>query len=233
MTRDEMLKHKREVILSMKEDFQREGVDIWYEVVKSQTDSILLSYDEYQKMNARYIYILKKCFEKGKPIMSKLIVIRGNSGSGKTSLAKALQQKLGYNNMLISQDVIRRDMLRVKDGPDTKALPLMKELLLYGKNNCENVILEGILNASWYQPLFELAMYEFKGKIFAYYYDIPFDETLARHHTKPNRSDFGEKDMRNWWIEKDFIDFIPEKVITKDMELYDTVELIYQDVINA
>ena len=55
--------------------------------------------------------------------------------------------------MLISQDVIRRDVLRVKDGADTKALPLMKELLLYGKNNCETVILEGILNASWYQPL--------------------------------------------------------------------------------
>lgn len=165
--------------------------------------------------------------------MSRLIIIRGNSGSGKTTLAKALQQKLGYNNMLISQDVIRRDMLRVKDGADTKALPLMKELLMYGKNNCEAVILEGILNASWYQPLFELAMYEFEGKIFSYYYDITFEETLARHQTKPNKGDFGENDMRNWWIEKDFIRFIPEKVITKDMELNDTVELIYQDVINA
>jgi adenylate kinase family enzyme len=165
--------------------------------------------------------------------MSKLIIIRGNSGSGKTTLAKALQQKLGYNNMLISQDVIRRDMLKVKDGADTKALQLMKELLLYGKNNCEAVILEGILNASWYQPLFELAMYEFEEKTFAYYYDIPFDETLARYQTKPNRGDYSENEMRNWWIEKDFINFIPEKIITKDMKLNDTVELIYQDVVNA
>lgn len=165
--------------------------------------------------------------------MSKLIIIRGNSGSGKSTLAKALQQKFGYNNILISQDVIRRDMLRVKDGADTKALPLMKELLLYGKSNCEVIIMEGILNASWYEPLFELAMYEFEGKIFAYYYDIPFDETLARHQTKPNRGDFGEIDMRNWWIERDFINFIPEKVITKDMGLNHTVELIYQDVIKA
>jgi len=165
--------------------------------------------------------------------MSKLIIIRGNSGSGKTTLAKALQQKFGYNNMLISQDVIRRDILRVKDGADTKALPLMKELLLYGKNNCEIIILEGILNASWYQPLFELAMSEFEGKIFAYYYDIPFAETLTRHQTKPNKGDFGEKDIRNWWIEKDFINLISEKIITKDMELNDTIALIYQDVINA
>lgn len=65
--------------------------------------------------------------------MSKLIIIRGNSGSGKTTVAKALQQRFGHNTMLISQDVIRRDILRVKDGVDTKVLPLLKELLLYGK----------------------------------------------------------------------------------------------------
>ena len=78
--------------------------------------------------------------------MSKLIIIRGNSGSGKTTVAKALQQKLGHNIMVISQDVVRRDILRVKDGPDTKALPLLSELLVYGKNNCEIVVLEGIQN---------------------------------------------------------------------------------------
>lgn len=165
--------------------------------------------------------------------MPRLIIIRGNSGSGKTTVAKALQQKFGHNCMLISQDVIRRDMLRVKDGVNTKALPLMKELLLYGKNNCEIVILEGILKASWYQSLFELAMYEFGDKIFAYYYDIPFDETVKRHQTKPNKDDFNEIDMSGWWNEKDFINFIREKGITKDMELNDTVEYIYLDVMSS
>ena len=164
--------------------------------------------------------------------MSKLIIIRGNSGSGKTTVAKALQQRFGHNSMLISQDVIRRDMLRVKDGADTKALPLLKELLIFGQNNCDIVILEGILKAGWYQSLFELAMYEFDNRIFAYYYDIPFEETVARHQTKPNKNDFGETDMRNWWNEKDLINLIPEKIITKDMELNDTVKLIYHDVIN-
>lgn len=135
--------------------------------------------------------------------------------------------------MLISQDVIRRDMLHVKDGADTKALPLLKELLIFGQSNCDIVILEGILKAGWYQSLFELAMYEFDERIFAYYYDIPFDETVARHQTKPNKDDFGETDMRNWWNEKDLINLIPEKLITKDMELNDTVELIYHDVINT
>ena len=67
--------------------------------------------------------------------MHKLIVLRGNSGSGKTTVAKELQKVLGSNTMLISQDVIRRDMLNVKDGKDTLAIPLLMELLRYGRKN--------------------------------------------------------------------------------------------------
>ena len=37
---------------------------------------------------------------------NKLIILRGNSGSGKTTIAKELQQVFGNNTMLISQDVI-------------------------------------------------------------------------------------------------------------------------------
>ncbi|HAB62483.1 MAG TPA: uridine kinase, partial [Lachnospiraceae bacterium] len=74
---------------------------------------------------------------------------------------------------------------------------------------------------------------EFGDKIFAYYYDIPFDETVKRHQTKPNKDDFNEIDMSGWWNEKDFINFIREKGITKDMELNDTVEYIYLDVMSS
>lgn len=88
--------------------------------------------------------------------MPKLIILRGNSGSGKTTIAKELQNSFGRNTMLISQDVIRRDMLKVKDGENTEALPLMKELLIYGRSHSDVVILEGIMYADWYKPLFEL-----------------------------------------------------------------------------
>ena len=63
--------------------------------------------------------------------MKKIIILRGNSGSGKTTVARALQKKFGYNTMVISQDEIRRNILWVKDGVDTKALPLMIELMKY------------------------------------------------------------------------------------------------------
>ena len=162
--------------------------------------------------------------------LSKLVIIRGNSGSGKTTVAKALQHKLGHNIMVISQDVIRRDILWVKDGADTKALPLLSELLVYGKNNCEIVILEGILNSKWYMPLFELAKKLFGNNIWAYYYDLTFEETLIRHRTRSCKDDFGKEEMQKWWNEKDFIEIIPEKVISQDISLSNTVEMIIRDI---
>ncbi len=162
--------------------------------------------------------------------MSKLVIIRGNSGSGKTTLAKALQYKLGHNIMVISQDVIRRDILRVKDGENTKALPLLQELLVYGKNNCEIVILEGIFYSKWYMSLFELAKKLFQDNIQAYYYDLTFEETLIRHSTKNNRNDFGKEDMEKWWHEKDYIKIIPEETFSKDISLTDAVEIISKNL---
>jgi hypothetical protein len=134
--------------------------------------------------------------------------------------------------MLISQDVVRREMLFVKDGPDTEASQLLLELTLYGKNNCNIVILEGILNSKWYKNLFENLLDMFKDQIFAYYFDIPFEETLNRHQQKPNAHEFGEKEMKRWWNEKDLLDIIPEALLHKELYLNEIVDKIYQDVIN-
>lgn len=163
---------------------------------------------------------------------TKLIIIRGNSGSGKTVTAKALQKKFGLNTMLISQDVVRREMLYTRDGKDTACLPLILELALYGKRNCKIVILEGILNSRWYKKLFDTLSEEYGDNIYSYYFDIPFEETLKRHRTKPNAHEFGEKEMRSWWNEKDFLGFKSEVAISKDESQEDIVEMIYNQVSN-
>jgi len=162
--------------------------------------------------------------------MAKLIIIRGNSGSGKTTLAKKLQRKFGRNTMLISQDVIRRDILIEKDGFDTKALPLLIQLLRYGRLNCEVTILEGILNSEWYKPLFETAILEYGSNIHAYYYDIPFEETVKRHKTKSNCNEFGEDAMRNWWNEKDYIGIIDEIKFTSELSVEKAIKLISDNI---
>ena len=158
---------------------------------------------------------------------AKLILLRGNSGSGKTSAARLLQRRLGRGTLLISQDTVRREMLWVKPGPD---IPLLSELVRYGRENCPVTILEGILRADRYQELFRAARRAFGADLHAYYYDVPFQETLRRHGTRPNRHEFGEEDMRRWWRERDYIGWIPERTLTADVGLEEAVERIVRDI---
>lgn len=162
--------------------------------------------------------------------MSKLIIIRGNSGSGKSSVARGLQKRIGRNTLMLAQDTVRREMLLARDGYDTAALPLLIALLRYGYENNEVVVLEGILHSQWYKQLFETAVQLFGEDIYAYYYDLPFEETLKRHETKPQKLEFGETEMRRWWNEKDFIGIIPEKTITKNVSLEAAIDMILSDI---
>lgn len=162
---------------------------------------------------------------------NKLILLRGNSGSGKTTLAKLLQEKLGPNTMRISSDMVRMEILHTwgREGIE-KSERLMIELLRYGKRHSVVTVLEGILPSEAYQKLFETAIAEFGGNIFAYYYDLPFAESLRRHETKPNRDEFGEADMRRWWVEKDYLQEIRETVFGPELTQQEALERVLRDL---
>ena len=75
--------------------------------------------------------------------MQKLIILRGNSGSGKTTVAKLLQNKIGPNTMVISHDMVRMQILNVRSKEGVaKSQPLMIDLLKYGKRHSEVTIIE-------------------------------------------------------------------------------------------
>ncbi|EKU44729.1 hypothetical protein C518_0335 [Lysinibacillus fusiformis ZB2] len=77
-----------------------------------------------------------------------LIIIRGNSDSGKTTIAKKLQDYVGHRTLLIAQDVVRRDMLKVHDREGNLSIELIRQIAEDGKGRCEVVIVEGIVYQS-------------------------------------------------------------------------------------
>lgn len=161
--------------------------------------------------------------------MAKLIIIRGNSGSGKSSLAENLQRRFGKDTMRIPQDMIRREMLAVKDGINNPAIHLIKELIVYGAKHQRIVIVEGILKKEWYGELFHEVIPLF-DEIYSYYYDLPFEETIRRHQYKQNKEDFTAEDMKHWWNENDRLDIKGEEIIGKNRSLEEISTQIYENV---
>lgn len=83
--------------------------------------------------------------------------------------------------------------------------------------------------ADWYKSLFELAVQLFGTEVYAYCFDLPFEETLKRHQTKPNCHEFGDDAMRDWWREKYFSDVLNEVRITAERN----IESIVWDICNT
>jgi adenylate kinase family enzyme len=158
--------------------------------------------------------------------MSRLIIIRGNSGSGKSTIALKLRRAMGYQTMLIPQDVVRRDIVRVADEPGNPAIQLIEDIARYGKSIQYDVIVEGILGKEKYGPMLERLVSIF-DLTYAFYFDVSFEETLKRHQYKTDKKhEFGEKEMREWWLENDILDIPNEVLIPGSLTEDETLELI-------
>ena len=160
-----------------------------------------------------------------------LIILRGNSGCGKTSTARLLQRQLGYGTMLVSQDVVRREILRVKDSENNPAIQLIYDLCMYGNNVGYTVILEGILSNKKYGAMLRRLLDDFQGEKLIYYFDVSFEETVRRHATKPNAHEFGELEMRQWWKDQDVLNVPGEQRIGEQLSQAEIVDLIHRDVL--
>ncbi|MGN0778506.1 MAG: NUDIX domain-containing protein [Aristaeellaceae bacterium] len=163
------------------------------------------------------------------PAPATLVMLRGNSGSGKSTVARALRQHFDPKPMLIAQDTVRREMLAVKDRPGNPAPELLTDMCRWSAQRGGVTILEGILDADKYGALFA-ALPGLFSRIHAYYLDIPLEETLRRHATRPQAADFGEDAMRRWYRAENAIGTIPETVLGPEWSVEDMVERILQDI---
>jgi predicted kinase len=159
-----------------------------------------------------------------------LIIIRGNSASGKTTVATELQKRLGRRTMLLSQDVIRRQILRVSDKEEHPAMDLIQQIARFGwEKGWETVIIEGILSRAKYgEKLLKLA--KEADKTIVYYLDISFEETLTRHTMKPEADNYGEKEMRDWWLENDVLGLSNEITLDESLTSGEIVSRIVHDI---
>jgi predicted kinase len=85
---------------------------------------------------------------------TRLIVLRGNSGSGKSTIARAVRQACGSTRIAwVSQDLIRRVILSEQDRPGGANIALIGQVARYSLDHGYHVLLDGIFRADRYQPM--------------------------------------------------------------------------------
>jgi adenylate kinase family enzyme len=146
--------------------------------------------------------------------MSKLIILRGNSGSGKSTVAKALFEQVTKPAVLIEQDYYRFIFKPAGGTLNSKTIhKMIKANVLAALKDNYDLILEGIFNVKSWKVIFD-EIFEIHPKDnFIFYFDISFGETIKRHRTKPNKDEWSEADMKDWYNPRDFMGYEFEYVI--------------------
>jgi predicted kinase len=160
---------------------------------------------------------------------SRLVVLRGNSGAGKSAIAAEVRARYGRGIALVGQDNLRRTVLRERDVPGGANIGLIDAVARYALDHGFHVIVEGILHAARYGAMLGALRRDHRGVSRFYYLDVPFSETLLRHETRSQANEFGPAEMREWYRPLDLLPGGVEEVIPSRSTLAASVRRIMLD----
>lgn len=142
----------------------------------------------------------------------RLIILRGNSGAGKTSLALRLQLAMGRGTANIGQDHLRRIVLREHDVPGGDNIDLIATNVRHCLRIGYHVIVEGIFFSGHYGDMLRALIDNHTGPTHVFYLDVPLEETLRRHEGRPIRAEVEPDKLRKWYVHRDVLG-TPNEVI--------------------
>lgn len=157
---------------------------------------------------------------------TQLVVLRGNSASGKSSVAAGLRERYGRGLAVVSQDTLRRDVLRERDIPGGANIGLIELTVRHALAHGFHTVLEGILYVAHYGEMLARLLADHPNRTHCFYLDVPFEETLSRHATKPIAHTVGESELRDWYRPLDLLPGGAETVIPAGNSLAETVDQV-------
>lgn len=159
---------------------------------------------------------------------TRLVIVRGPSGSGKSTVARDLRERMGRGTALIEQDYVRRKLLWEKDTPGAVNISMIGTLARHALDAGYSVIVEGIMHEARYGDMLRALVADHRGISAVAYLDVPFDETLRRHASRPQAADFTPELMAQWWVDDDHLRLAGEIVIGPRTTARETVDRLLQ-----
>jgi predicted kinase len=156
--------------------------------------------------------------------MSKLLVIRGNSGSGKSTIAEYIHS-VNEDSCLVAQDYYIKYSSLDKEQDEMRKQRIFNDVK-HALSRYELVILEGVFDSRRYKEYFDDLITYHSQDNFVAYLDVSFEETLSRHQLRPKKDSFGEKEMNGWYAPHDYLGYESEFVINESKKFDESIALI-------
>ncbi|MFI6046611.1 hypothetical protein ACIA8C_33675 [Nocardia sp. NPDC051321] len=165
--------------------------------------------------------------------MNTLVTIRGNSASGKSTVANAVQLRFDRSRcVVVPQDVVRRQMLREFDEPGAFNITLIEQIALTCLASGGLVLVEGILDAQRYGPMLH-RLAAVAPRSLHYGFDLTLAETLVRHAGRPLAATVPEPLLARWYHGWQPLADIEEVRIDATWTVEQIVDRIHRDILAA
>jgi guanylate kinase len=161
--------------------------------------------------------------------MTKLIIIRGPSAAGKSTIAKELMSRSDRPTMLVEQDQFRPNFNTASPADQLPIWELIEANIMAGLEQGYDVIAEGILNIQkpGRMEMMERIIKAHPKESYIFYMDISFEETLRRHDTRKDKVDKRtEEDMHGWFKLASPMNNFDEIIIPENYSQDETIEKI-------
>ncbi|MEV0900001.1 AAA family ATPase [Actinoplanes sp. NPDC049802] len=155
------------------------------------------------------------CIRCNSPHFPTLVVIRGNSGSGKTTTAREVRRRYGRGTALVEQDHLRRVLLREHGGTghDPVAPAFIDATVRSALGLGYHVVLEGILDSGGHATILRRLIADHPGPSSVFYLDVSFEETVRRYAGRAEPIPVTAAMMREWYTDRDLLGVDGERVI--------------------
>ncbi len=161
--------------------------------------------------------------------MTKLVILRGPSASGKSTIAHALREKSQRKIAILEFDTYRNNMLAKQVNYYNAASEMFINDTLIAFKHGYDVIMDGIFRFEGSNEYLEKLLDEHPEENYMFYFDITLEETLKRHHKRDKSMSFSEDKMREWYYRPTASGYGIEKTIPQNSGVQETVEMILSE----
>ncbi|MGD0284383.1 MAG: AAA family ATPase [Candidatus Saccharimonadales bacterium] len=159
--------------------------------------------------------------------MSKVIILRGNSGSGKSTVAKELIKSIKHKTVIVEQDYYRVHMFFPLGEHKEEVRELMLQNVLYCLAHDYDILWVSIFHKPAAQDYFEeFFKNHHPADNFIFSFQTSFEESIKRHQTRPQKNEFGIKDMKEWYKPTEPLGYDFEFIIPESNTIQQTVKYI-------
>ncbi|MGP9843079.1 AAA family ATPase [Brachybacterium sp. 107] len=168
------------------------------------------------------------------PSAPALVILRGNSASGKFTVARRVQRSLPRGRVaVIGQDHLRRELLWEHDAANSDTAGLILATARHCLGIGRITVVEGIFGSERYGDMFEEMLADHEGPCLVYYLDVSLAETLRRHAGKTIGGEVPASEVASWYREHDVLGAPGEQVLGEDLSEGDMVARVLADLTTA